>query len=359
VSAAAEAPRLHRRGRALRVGAGMVALIAAGGAVWALLPGAHSAPRAVNDAVPMGSAAVERRDLVQRQDVSGTLGYAGSHTVSAPAAGTITRLRAEGTTVGRGRSLMSIDAKPTAWVLYGTTPMYRDLGPAVTDGADVRQLERNLVALGYDPGTVDEDWTWLTTAAVKAFQKDRGLTQTGTLRRTDVVISNGPARVGAHKAEVGDAAHPGAPVTELTSTTPAVTAKIDAGIASSLHQGEAVGVTLPDGTPVRGKITNVGTVATAGQNGGSPTIDLDVSLPGRRHGRFDGAPVTLSLAIARTKGALAVPVTALVAYRPSEYAVELAGSRALVHVKLGAFADGWVEVSGAGLTPGTRVVVPR
>jgi hypothetical protein len=25
---------------------------------------------------------------------------------------------------------MSIDAKATAWVLYGTIPMYRDLGPA-------------------------------------------------------------------------------------------------------------------------------------------------------------------------------------------------------------------------------------
>jgi hypothetical protein len=41
------------------------------------------------------------------------------------------------------------------------------------------------------------------------------------------------------------------------------------------------------------------------------------------------------------------------------YAVELAGSRRLVRVTLGAFADGWVQVSGAGLTAGTRVAVPR
>ena len=71
---------------------------------------------------------------------------------------------------------MSIDAKATAWVLYGTIPMYRDLGPGVADGADVRQLERNLKALGYDPGTVDDDWTSATTDAVVDFQDDRDLT---------------------------------------------------------------------------------------------------------------------------------------------------------------------------------------
>jgi peptidoglycan hydrolase-like protein with peptidoglycan-binding domain len=337
----------------------MVVLLAAGGAVWALLPGGNSATPAVNDAVALGSATVERRDLVDRTDVDGTLGYAGAHTVAATVAGTITRLRPEGATLSRGRSLLSIDAKPTGWVFYGSRPMYRDLGPGVTDGFDVRQVERNLVALGYDPGTVDEDWTSATTAAVKAFQDDRGLTENGTLRRADVVVSDGPARVGAHKAEVGDSARPGAPVTELTSTTPGVTATVDAGLASSLNDGDAVTVTLPDGSTVRGTIAKVGTVATAGQDGGSPTVPLEVALRGRRHGRFDGAPVTLSLAIGKTKDALAVPVTALVATRPSVYAVELAGSRRLVRVTLGAFADGFVEVSGTGLTAGTRVVVPR
>jgi peptidoglycan hydrolase-like protein with peptidoglycan-binding domain len=359
VSAAAEAPRLRRRGRALRVAAGTVALVAAGGAVWALLPGGHSPAPAVNDAVALGSAAVERRDLIDRTDVDGTLGYAGAHTVAATAAGTITRLRPEGEAVSRGRSLLSIDAKPTGWVFYGSRPMYRDLGPGVTNGFDVRQVERNLAALGYDPGTVDEDWTSATTAAVKAFQDDRGLTENGTLRRADIVVSDGPARVGAHKAEVGDAARPGVPITELTSSTPAVTATVDAGLAASLHNGDAVSVTLPDGSTVPGRITNVGTVAKASQDGGSPTVALDVALRGRRHGRFDGAPVTLSLAIGKTKDTLAVPVTALVATRPSVYAVELAGSRRLVRVTLGAFADGWVAVSGTGLTAGTRVVVPR
>jgi multidrug efflux pump subunit AcrA (membrane-fusion protein) len=158
---------------------------------------------------------------------------------------------------------------------------------------------------------------------------------------------------------VGDAARAGGPVTGLTSTTPVVTAKLDAGLAAEVHRGDSVRVTMPDGSEVAGRVTRVGTVATAGQNGESPTVDLRVALNGHRHGRLDGAPVSVSLETGRTKDALAVPVTALVATAPGRYAVELAGSRRLVPVTLGSFADQWVQVSGSGIVPGTRVVVPR
>jgi peptidoglycan hydrolase-like protein with peptidoglycan-binding domain len=358
VSVAARLPRVRRRGGRALVAA--VVVVGAAVAAWLVLAsGDGSSPPAANDAVPLGSAAVERRDLVARQDVDGTLGFSGTSTAFAPAAGTITRLRDEGDTVTRGRSLMSIDAHATAWVLYGTVPMYRDLGLGVTDGRDVRQLEANLRALGYDPGTVDTDWTSATTSAVEDFQDDRGLTEDGTLSRSEIVISDGPVRVGAHKVEVGGAVQSGAPVTALTRTTPVVTAQLDAGLAVDVHRGNRVRVTMPDGSEVGGRVTRVGTVATAGENGAAPTVELRVALDTSRHGRIDGAPVSISLETGRTKDALSVPVTALVATAPGRYAVELAGSRRLIAVTLGSFADDWVEVEGAGLTPGTRVVVPR
>ena len=327
---------------------------------WLLFaPGDDQPTSAANDSVPLGAAAVERRDLVAREDVDGTLGFTDTTKAAAPAAGTITRLRDEGDTVTRGRSLMSIDAKATAWVLYGTIPMYRDLGPGVSDGRDVRQLERNLKALGYDPGTVDDDWTSATTDAVVDFQDDRDLTESGTIARSQFVVSDGPARVGKHDAEVGDPARAGAPVTGLTSTTPVITSKLDAGLAAEVHSGDAVRVTLTDGSEVGGKVTGVGTVATAGENGASPTVELRVALNRGRRGRLDGAPVSVSLETGRTKDALAVPVTALVATAPGRYAVELAGTHRLVGVTLGAFADDWVQVTGSGLAAGARVVVPR
>jgi peptidoglycan hydrolase-like protein with peptidoglycan-binding domain len=350
--------RISRRGGRALLAAAVLAAIAI--AAWLVLSSGdgNEAP-ATNDTVPLGSAAVERRDLIAREDVDGTLGFSGTTTVAASAAGTITRLRDEGDTVSRGRSLMSIDAEATAWVLYGTIPMYRDLGPGVSDGRDVRQLEANLEALGYDPGTVDDDWTSATTDAVEEFQDDRDLTEDGTISPSDVVISDGPARVGEHKAEVGDPVQAGKPVTGLTSTTPVVTAQLDAGLAADVHRDDTVRVTLPDGSEVGGRVTRVGTVATAGENGEAPTVELRVALNTRRHGRLDGAPVSVSLQTGTTKDALAVPVTALVATAPGRYAVELAGSRRLVTVTLGAFADDWVQVTGSGLAPGTRVVVPR
>jgi peptidoglycan hydrolase-like protein with peptidoglycan-binding domain len=341
------------------VAATLVVGAAAGGAVWLLLPDERSGAQPVNDAVPLGIATVQRRDLVDRQDVDGTLGFATTAAVAAPAAGTLTRLRAEGTTVRRGWSLLSVDAQATAWVIYGRRPLYRDLGPGVDDGSDVRQLERNLKALGYDPGAVDKAWTWKTTAAVKDFQDDRDLDVTGTLRPADLVVSDGPARVGAHAAAVGDAVRPGAPVTKLTERTPVVTAGADAGLASTLRAGAPVTVTLPDGRVARGTLTRIGTVARPGGEGESPSVALRVRLRSQRRGRLDGAPVSVSLATAATKDALAVPVTALVATGTAAYAVQLSGSRRLVRVTLGAFAGGWVQVRGAGLTAGTRVVVPR
>jgi peptidoglycan hydrolase-like protein with peptidoglycan-binding domain len=357
MSVAARIPRRRLRGG--RVVAIVIALLVAAAIAWTLRSGDGDNGPAANDSVPLGTTAVEQRDLVDRQDVDGTLGFSDTHAVAAPAAGTITRLHDEGDVVGRGRSLLSIDAKPTAWVLYGTVPMYRDLGPGVSDGSDVRQLERNLKALGYDPGTVDDEWTSATTQAVEDFQDDRGLTVDGTLSRAEIVVSDGAARVGEHRAEVGDPARVGAPIAELTSTTPVVTAKLDAGLAADVHRGDSVRVTLPDGREIGGTVTRVGTVASPGQDGASPTVELRVALRSHERGRLDGAPVTVSVATGTTKDALAVPVTALVATAPARYAVELAGSRRLVPVTLGAFADDWVQVSGAGLRPGMRVVVPR
>ena len=358
MSVAARVPRARLRGGRALLAAAVVAGVAV--LAWLVLaPGDGHDTSTANDSVPLGTAAVQRRDLIAREDVDGTLGFAAAATVPAPAAGTITRLRDEGDTVTRGRSLMSIDAHATAWVLYGTIPMYRDLGPGVSDGRDVRQLERNLKALGYDPGTVDDAWTSATTSAVEDFQDDRDLTESGTLRRAEVVVSDGAARVGKHAAELGEPARAGAPVTTLTSTTPVVTAKLDAGLAAEVHRGDRVRITLPDGREVGGRVSRVGTVAAAGENGASPTVELGVALDSRRHGRLDGAPVTVSLETGRTKDALAVPVTALVATAPGRYAVELAGSGRLVNVTPGAFADQWVQVAGWGLAPGTRVVVPR
>jgi hypothetical protein len=73
--------------------------------------------------------------------------------------------------------------------------------------------------------------------------------------------------------------------------------------------------------------------------------------------------VRVGITTDRVRGALTVPVTALLAQSGGGYAVELAGageSNHLVPVSLGLFddADGLVQVTGSGLAAGQKVVVP-
>jgi multidrug efflux pump subunit AcrA (membrane-fusion protein) len=80
-------------------------------------------------------------------------------------------------------------------------------------------------------------------------------------------------------------------------------------------------------------------------------------------GIWDQAPVQVGITTGRVRGALVVPVTALLAQSGGDYAVEVVGKGAgnrLVPVSLGLFddADGLVEVIGSGLAAGQKVVVP-
>jgi peptidoglycan hydrolase-like protein with peptidoglycan-binding domain len=307
------------------------------------------------------TAAVERRDLVDRESVDGTLGYADAVPLRAATSGTLTWIRESGAVVRRGQSLYGVNDEPAAWLLYGSLPAWRDFTPYMSDGEDIRQLERNLRALGYDPDgdmTVDDEWTWATSAAVERFQDDRGMTEDGSLTQGEVVFRPGPARVGELSATVGQQLAPGAELGELTSTTREVTVDLEADRQELVREGDDVTVDMPNGRTVRGRISDVGKVATQPQSeDGEPTIEVTVALRGRqaRGTGLDQAPVDVGFARERRKDVLAVPVTALLARAGGTFAVELPDGR-LVPVEPGLYADDYVEVSGSGLREGMRVV---
>lgn len=325
-----------------------------------------------DDATPVRAAAssaatatVERRDLVDRDTVQGTLGYADDFTLTAGAAGTITRLPEPGTVVRRGRSLYDVDGAPAAWLLYGSLPAWRDFGPGMSDGADVRQLERNLRAMGYDPDgdmTVDDEWTWATTAAVERFQEDRDLTEDGTLTRGEVVFRPGLTRVGDVRATVGQAVGVGAQIAQLSSTRREITVDLDADRQELAREGEDVTIDLPNGRSARGRITDVAKVAERpASEDAEPTIAVTIVMRGRagRGTGLDQAPVDVGFARERRKDVLAVPVTALLARTGGGFAVEVVeagGRRRLVPVEPGTYAEDYVEVTGSGLREGMRVV---
>jgi peptidoglycan hydrolase-like protein with peptidoglycan-binding domain len=359
---------------------------AAGGLALSALAGGDDAPR--QRASRAGATAtVMRRTLGARALVDGTRGYAGARTLvnrleaSSDSAGgaapggagssTLTRTAPAGSIVRRGGALYWLDGEPVL-LMYGSTPAYRTLRRGVSDGVDVAELETNLAGLGFDPGTVDEEFTSATATAVRDWQESEGLDETGRVELGRVVFLPGARRIGARRAAIGQAVGEASEILETTSTRRVVKVELDAAKQSLARRGDGVRVTLPGGATVRGRIARVGHVAhskSGSGDGGSPDggsgdeeLVIDVSIVLRSaHGmrRFDQAPVSVALASEKRRNALVVPVNALLARRGGGYAVELVPGRRLVPVRAGLFADGLVAVSGAGIRPGTRVAVPE
>jgi peptidoglycan hydrolase-like protein with peptidoglycan-binding domain len=341
-----------------RLVAGGIAAAGALAAGGALALGGSGRPEPAKAAATSGpTTAVERRDLVDRENLDGTLGYDDEGTLNAGAAGVLTRLSDPGAVITRGHSLYDLDDEPAAFLLYGSLPAWRDFTPGMNDGEDIRQLERNLKALGYDPGTVDDDWDSDTTDAVEDFQKDRDLDDTGTLKLGTIVFRPEATRIASAKATVGDTVSPGRPLAEISSTKRVITVNLDARRQRLARTGDKVTVEMPEGDTATGRITDVGTVATKASQDSDPTIEVQVDLRGKAaHGtRLDQAPVSVGFSVDERKGVLAVPVKALVARQGGGYAVETPAGQ-FVAVEPGLYADDYVEVSGDGLREGMRVV---
>lgn len=359
------------RRRHLLVGAGAVSVVmVAGGATFAVRSISDGDPTVSETpaTAPAATAAATRKTLAEHEDFTGTLGYGDPTEVTLSAPGTITALPGLGTIIDRGQTVVEVDGRAIP-LFFGARPFWRTLDANATDGADIQELEENLVAIGYASSstlTVDQDWTTFTTAAVKRWQEARGVDQTGTVAPGDVVILPAAVRVAAWPTPVGGPA--GGPVLTVTGVTKQVTVDLDTRKQTLVSQGQAVEVRLPDGSATPGTITSIGTTATAGDDeneDGTPdfyTIRVVVTLEDpAAGGSYDEAPVTISVTTSRAENVLAVPVSALLALSDGSYVVEMVragGTTTQVPVETGAFADGWVEITGE-LDSGDEVVVPE
>jgi peptidoglycan hydrolase-like protein with peptidoglycan-binding domain len=359
--------RLSRRASGLLAAIGL--LLAATGVVAAVttpFAGRGSSGGVSDNGSATSLATVTRRSLFSQTQVDGTLGYAGDYSVVNQRSGTITWLPAVGRVAKQGQTLYRVDGFPVM-LLYGSTPAYRDLREGES-GADVRQLNAALVALGYatdaELSPTSDEFGWRTRVAVKKLQADLGVDETGSLTLGTVVFLPTAIRITTVSATLGAPAGPGAILT-ATSTRHEVAVKLDAAQQTEIKVGDPVTITLPSGRATPGRVSSVGSVASTGSDdSGTPTIDVKVRLLHQAAaGRLDQAPVVVLIATASVKHALVVPVSALLALAGGGYGVEVvnaAGVHRLVPVSLGLFddADGLVQVSGSGLRAGRRVVVP-
>lgn len=360
-------PRRRRR-RGIVVG-GVVVVVVAGTGGGLAAAGVFGNGPAKTPSPDSGAATstqpVTRQTLYARTSVNGTLGYSGSYNVINQASGIVTGIPAVGNVISQGHVLYEVAGNPVIFLYGGKVPAYRTLSVTMT-GQDVRQLNADLVALGYasradlDP---DSDYfSWETEVAVEKLQKALGMTQTGELTLGQVVF------LGAKTVQItkvlgnyGAAAPPGAPILQASSTDRYIAIPLDASMETDVHVGDPVIVTLPNKQTTPGRITSIASVAVPTSSGSTVEVNAKLTNPGAT-GTLDQTPVTVAIIDQSVGNVLTVPVTALVS-QPGGYAVEVVGSngsRRLISVTTGLFDDsaGLVQVTGNGLAAGQRVVVP-
>jgi peptidoglycan hydrolase-like protein with peptidoglycan-binding domain len=311
-----------------------------------------------------GSVATARATLAGAKE---SLAAAESAETGYEATSAFTMLPSAGTVIRRGQALYAVDGQPVL-LLYGRSPAWRAFRQGMSPGADVAALNANLRALGYAGGR-GESFGAATAQGIRALQRAHGLAPTGALPLGSLVFKSGPVRVKSVTPTLGQAVQPGE-VLSVSSTRHQVTIELDVAYQSQVTVGDPVSITLPSGKTTPGRVSSVGTVAStssdadSGEGDSTPTIKVGVRLSRQADaGRLDQAPVSVAITTETVDSALVVPVNALLALAGGGYALEVvnaAGVHRLVPVTLGLFDDaqGVVEVEGAGVRAGQRIVVP-
>lgn len=410
-----EHPKRPRRRRLAGAGALLVVIAGVGAAV--LISSSSPSQKATASGVPPGESTttVSRRTLSESATADGTLAYGASLELYDRLSGTYTWLPSIGAVITRGDTLWRVNNLPVV-LMYGAVPAYRALKQALSSGPDVRELNENLIALGYDRyGAITdlEAFDGATADAVRRFQHAEGLAETGELELGRVVFAPSARRVTSVHVQLGqdpggspsgESPSKGSPskgspskgspskgspskdspskespsgesetagaAEAVLSTTPTqelVQLKLKPDEQQLVHVGLSAPVTLPSGSVVRGRVIEVGSVASesskgAGEGGGgegseSATIAVTLELE-HRVAHLDEAPVSVELLKAVRRAVLAVPATALIATAGGGYAIEALeqGRRLQLPVSTGMFADGYVQVEGAGVQEGLTVL---
>jgi FlaG/FlaF family flagellin (archaellin) len=343
-------------------------VVVAAGAVAAGVSGVFNSSGSAGAGAAGGSdktstALAQRRSLSSQTQVSATLGFAGSYSVTGQGSGTITWLPAAGRVIRQGGVLFRTGNGTPVFLLYGRIPAWRALSEGV-HGADVRQLNRDLMALGYVTAAElgPQPWkffTAVTAAGIEALQAHLGLSVTGSLPLGQAVFL--PHAIRVSKADVSLGGSATGTILSATSARLVVTIALNADQQTEVKAGDKVSITLPDGSTTPGQVSSVGKVASG--SGSSATVSVRVALKDPKAATgLDQAPVEVAITTGAVKNALVVPVDALLAQAGGGYAVEVTGpgGRHLVKVAPGVFDDaaGLVQVTGTTLAAGQHVVVP-
>lgn len=275
-----------------------------------------------------------------------------------------------GDTVASGDVVVEVAGRPVI-ALPGRLPPYRDL--KVGDvGPDVAQLESGLTALGLDVGTVDDELTDATAAAVADLYERVDHTPPAEAEAPEPAedapdpgsggaaggASGGPPPVVLPMSEVTFAsslprrvdrapARVGGPLPEqpflLSDSDLVVSVDLSTADADLLRAGMRVRVAAPGGRALRGRLGPVRSTGT----GARTTVLLPALSPGRTRA-VRGANVKVSVPLGSSGGrVLVVPLAALSTDAAGTVRVVRVegGDTETVEVVVGLAADGYAEVT--------------
>lgn len=266
---------------------------------------------------------------------------------------------AAGEEVSQGSTLYAVDLRPVV-VAQGEVPAFRAIAQGV-EGPDVAQLQTMLAALGMYGGVADGKTGAGTVAAIKAWQKSIGVTQTGVVGPGDVVfVPTLPTRILLDSEIVtrGASLSGGEDVLQGLPLAPTFGVPVTDDQATMMPTGTTVEITSPQG--------EVWVASTGAQTTDPETGTLTVILDGRDGLAICGdqcgqVPVTgkallsSNIITVPTMAGLVVPSAALVTGADGQTAViDDDGVRRPVTVV--ASARGMSIIEGVGR--GTSVRVP-
>ncbi|MGN6792792.1 MAG: peptidoglycan-binding protein, partial [Streptosporangiaceae bacterium] len=321
--------------------------------------------------IRVSTATVKLTNLATTMLTAGVMGYAPARPLTNQLAGTYTHLPAAGSTIAPGHVLYRVDNQPVI-AMRGKTPAWRSMSPGIT-GPDVAELQANLIALGYADGLLTAPtgyYDQLTADAVHRWQLAIGVLVTAQVGLGQVIFIPSAVRVGALNEAPGRAAFPGQDPYQVTTTRRTVLLPVNPTLPA-VRIGEQVSIVLPSQARTQGRVTAIGPppgglgAATGGSGHGlaaaTTVLTVTPSRPAAT-GTGSGVSVQISLTVQSVRHVLAVPVSALLALSGGGYGIEVVtavGRHHLIGVTAGTFAGGLVQVSGAGIAAGTKVVVAQ
>ncbi|WP_326737646.1 peptidoglycan-binding protein [Streptomyces sp. NBC_01022] len=360
------APARKKRRRAV-VALVLVAALGGSGALAAIRPWEQHGTASEKPSVGHGTVAVQKGSLSTGIQVGGALSFSTPTPVITSGHGTLTALPPVGAVVKAGAKLYEVDGRPVV-LLTGDRPMWRDLGPGISDGPDVEQLKRNLIKLGHADGlglTADQKFTPATVTAVKRWQKALGEKQAGTVTLGSVVmLPQAAVRVQQLGAQLGSALGATAVMT-VSGTDLVATAQPADNQLSQFKPNGRVTVKLADGSTIDGRIRSLvhGGSGDGGDNGsdGADKTTVTIALDHQRQAKQAGpSSVTVTVVGETVSDALIVPVTALLALDGGGYGVQAVSGATtrLVRIQLGLVADAKAQITG-DVKAGDQVVIPK